>query len=200
MAKKKKLQKKHRSAVPGSQVDRVSLQLEYLFEYGVNFRGRIITLTEEIDTRMFEILDAALTELEAQSNRPIIIRIHSPGGYVYDALAIVGRLKASPCKIITEGFGQIMSAATLILASGDKRRVSQFSWFMWHEMSYNAKGRHSDIKDAVVQAEREGFVWCYWMSRFSKQDMKFWKKLGTRKDSYITPKELKGLGVVDEVF
>ena len=68
-----------------------------------------------------------------RGEKAITIRLHSEGGSVYEALAIVGRIEKCKCQIITEGYGAIMSAATLILASGDKRRISRLAWFMVHE-------------------------------------------------------------------
>jgi ATP-dependent protease ClpP protease subunit len=149
---------------------------------------------------MFDIVDAALSEMESDSRKSITVRINSLGGSVYEALAIVGRLKASKCKIVTEGYGAIMSAATLILACGAERRMSKFAWFMWHEASYGIEGRHKDIKDAVAQAEKEEDKWAEWMSQFSKKDAKYWRKIAAEKDAYFTPEELLTMKVIDEII
>src|SRR4051812_7142651 len=98
--------------------------LDFTFK-GINLRARSITITEEIDYKWFIEVDAAMSEFEAQSSKPVTIKISSQGGNVYDALAIVGRLKRSKCMIVTEGYGSIMSAATLIFASGNTRKISK---------------------------------------------------------------------------
>lgn len=183
-----------------AKVSQLGIHLETLFERGVNFRDRIITINNEIDSAEFQKIDAGLSEMESDSRKSVTIRINSPGGSVYDALAIIGRLKASKCKIITEGFGHIMSAATLILACGDERRMSKFAWFMIHEASYSVDGKHKEIKAAVAQNEREEIQWAKWMEEFSERDAKFWKKTADEKDTYYTPEELKELGVVDEII
>ena len=116
-------------------VDKEKVRLDYLFDQGVNFVDRVIQINEEIDDHSFAFVDAALSELERASKKTITIRINSPGGSVYDALAMIGRLNASSCRIVTEAYGQVMSASTLLLAAGKKRRMSKYCVFMEHKMS-----------------------------------------------------------------
>ena len=70
-------------------VDKEKLRLDYLFDQGVNFVDRVIQINEEIDAHSFAFIDAALSELERASKKTITIRINSPGGSVYDALAMI---------------------------------------------------------------------------------------------------------------
>lgn len=183
-----------------SKVSQLELHLETLITHGINFRDRIITIKDEIDSNAFALIDAGLSEMESQSKATVTIRINSPGGLVYDALAIIGRLRASKCKIVTEGYGHVMSAATLILACGDERRISSYSWFMTHEASYETKGSHSENKRMVKQAEREEEQWAKWMEEHTTKDSKFWRKVVSDKDAYFSPAQLVELGVVDEVI
>lgn len=212
LSKKKSLQKKRlpprrrprKSGLNESntetKLNRISIHYEYLFEWGVNFKDRVITISDEIDSGTFDVVDSALTEMEAEGRKAVTVKINCLGGNVYDALAIVGRLKASKCQIITEGYGAVMSAATLILACGDKRRISYLSWFMTHEATYSAKGKHSEIVAEVRQAERENRQWATAMESFTQKDAKFWENAGKGEDAYFTPEELLSFGVVDEVF
>ncbi len=183
-----------------SKLTQAALILEYAFEYNVNFKERIITISKEIDAEEFNRIDNALTELESQNRKSVTIRINSPGGEVYQALAIIGRLKRSPCNIITEGYGHVMSAATLILAAGDRRKISTYAFFMHHESSYGVDGRHSEIKAAVKQAEAEEHKWAQWMAELTSKDKKFWLTTGVTTDAYFDAEELMKLGVVDEIF
>ena len=130
-------------------IDKEKLRLEYLFDQGVNFVDRVIQVNEEIGEESFSFIDSALSELERSSKKTITIRINSPGGSVYDALAIIGRLNSSNCRIVTEGYGHVMSAATLLLAAGKKRRMSKYCVFMAHQMSYYIGGSHAETKEEV---------------------------------------------------
>ena len=184
-----------------TDVDRESLRLEYVFDKGINFRDRIIQVTGEIeDNSSFDWLDAALTEMERGSKKAITLKINSPGGSVYEALGMVGRLAASKCQIITEGYGQIMSAATLLLACGDKRRISKYAFFMHHEASYYVEGRHDTVASTVSQMEREERLWSRWMEEFSTQPAEFWYSKGKQRDFYLTAEECQIYGVVDEII
>jgi ATP-dependent protease ClpP protease subunit len=177
-----------------------ALNMGIAFEYGVNFKERTISLVGEIEASMFTLVDIALTEMEAQSKATITVRINSPGGSTYDAMAIIGRLKSSKCYIVTEGYGHVMSAATLILACGDRRRISKYAWFMHHEAAYEAGGRHSEIKNVWTQVEREEKFWAECLAQFTKRDAKFWEKTGISLDKFYSPQDLVEMGVADEVF
>lgn len=184
-----------------NRLTRASMLLEYLFEDGVDFQRRTINLTGEIDEDMFKLVDAALSEMEAGSKSSVTIKINSPGGETYQAMAIVGRMRQSKCHIVTMGYGAVMSAATLILACGDKRKISKYSWFMNHETGYElGETRHSEAKAFVTQAEREEKLWAQWMSEFTTKNAKFWFDNGIGIDAYFTADQLVELGVVDELF
>lgn len=182
-----------------TKLTQAALLLEYSFGFKVDFKNRIIVICGDIDSNVFEIVEAAMTEMESQSRKAITFKINSPGGETYQALAIVGRMKDSKCKIVTIGYGHMMSAASLILACGDDRSVSKYSFFMHHEASYGVDGKHSEIKNEVAQAEREEDCWADWMTEFSKQPWKFWKKTGVGLNAYFTPEKLVELGVIDYI-
>lgn len=183
-----------------SSLTQTDIRLKYLFECGVDFKNRSITIDGEIDSGIFTWFDAAMSELEAGSRKTITIKINSPGGSVYDALAIVGRLKSSKCMVITQGFGEIMSAAVLILAAGDKRQISKYAWIMVHESSYQADGRHSTFKDVVSQAEREQNQWAIAMEEFTGNGRSVWHDLIHRKETYLNAEQGIAYSIVDEVL
>jgi ATP-dependent protease ClpP protease subunit len=180
--------------------DKGAILLNYLFEYGVDFENRVITLSGPVKEGWFDIVDAALTQMEKVSKATVTIRIHSGGGDTYEAMAVVGRISVSKAHIVTEGFGHVMSAATLILACGDKRRMQKYCRLMWHEASYEVDGRHSENKHAVKMIEEEEKLWCETMAEFSDKDAKFWKTRGVGVDKYFWAPELLELGLIDEVI
>ena len=184
-----------------TDVDKESLRLEYCFDKGINFQDRIIQITGEIqDNSSFDWLDAALTEMERSSKATITIKINSPGGSVYEALAMVDRIKESKCHIVTKCYGHAMSAASLLLAAGDRRSIGSRSWVMYHEMSYSSSGTHSEIKDYVKQAEREMKAWSEAMEQFTNEPAQFWKEAAIKTDFYLNAKQCLETGIVDELF
>lgn len=181
-------------------VDKIDLNLKYAFENNINIKARVIQLTGEVDSDMFNLVDTGLTELERHNQKAITIRINSEGGHVSDALGIVGRLRHSKCRIITEAYGSCMSAATLIFASGSRRKISKYCLFMHHEFSYEADGRHSNIKAEVLETDRQQQLWAEFMSSFSLKSAEFYLNNGKYEDRYWTPSQLIEFGIADEVI
>jgi ATP-dependent protease ClpP protease subunit len=179
----------------------LEVRLKHLFEYGVDLGSRVITFSEDIDEGCFQFIDAAMSELERNGKEDITIRLNSQGGSVYEALAMVGRIRLSKSRVITEGYGAIMSATTLLLACGDHRKISKFAWFMHHESSYQGlSGKLSEIGALAKQGEREELKWAEFMEKFTDKPKVFWKKKGVGVDVYFSPEELLEMGVVDEIF
>ena len=88
---------------------------------------------------------------EDEIKKPIELYINSCGGNVYAMFSIIDTIQNCPSPIITIGTGQIMSAATLILAAGTGGRyLTKNSSVMNHEMSDYIFGKISDV---TLQAE-----------------------------------------------
>lgn len=183
-----------------SLIDLKGIQLQYAFEHGVNFGQRTITISEEISESTFRLIDAALSEMEHEAKAKVTLRINSCGGSVYDALAVIGRMKASKCKIVTEAYGAVMSAALLIFVSGEQRKISETSWLMHHSSSYEVAGTHKEIKDLVEQREREEKKWAAIMSKYTTQSAEYWYEKAKDKDFYMTAEQALQLGVADEII
>ena len=175
------------------------IHTDLAIKFGIDLANRTVQVVGEITDETFCMIDTALTLLEAQSKASITIKINSLGGSVYAALAIVGRMKAAKCHIITEGYGACMSAASLILAAGKKRRMSSLAWVMYHEMSYEIGGSHSQAKHMLEQADREEQAWVKTMVSLTGSSI--WEDEGKfGKDFYLNPEQCKELGVIDEIF
>ena len=184
-----------------TDVDKESLRLEYCFEKGLNFKDRIIQITGNIEERVsFDYLDAALTEMERGCKKAITIKINSPGGSVYEALAMVDRIKDSKCQIITKCYGHAMSAASLILAAGDKRLMGSRAWVMHHEFTYNTGGSHTENKETIFQVDKELSAWAESLAEFTNQPKDFWLAAAHKHDFYLDALECLELGLVDELF
>lgn len=186
--------------VTDSEVELRKLRIETVFEHGVDIQERTVQLVGKVNIKMFRFLDAAMSILESDSRKGIVIKINSEGGNTYDAIAIVSRIRNSTCKVQTEGYGAVMSAALLILACGHKRRISEYSWAMWHEVGYEVSGKHTEVVHFTKQTEREEYMWCEAMGKFTKMHKDFWNSIGKDKDFYIEANKCLQYGIVDEVF
>jgi len=183
-----------------NHIEGLQLHLTHAFEKHVDFKSRVIRLNQDISDTTFDLLDSAITELERHSKKPITIKISSDGGDVAAALAIVARMERSKCKIITEAYGRVYSAATLIFVAGHKRLFSRYAFFMHHETAYELDGKHSSTKAYVEYMEQLEIVTCQLLAKKSKKTVDFYLKESKFTDKYWSPETLLSYGLIDEVF
>lgn len=112
--------------------------------------ARIIHLCGDIDEDIsLEVIDS-LTQMSFESpTKEISLYINSEGGDMYSMFAMHDMMKQIPTPIHTIGIGKVMSAATLLLAAGDKRSIMPNAFVMLHEPSYFGP------ENKVAQLERE---------------------------------------------
>ena len=180
--------------------ERLALNLEYAFNWGVDIKNRVIRITEDIDQDLFSFIDSALTTLENINRKGITIKISSYGGEVHSALSIVARIEESKCQIHTRGYGTIMSAATAILASGDKRSMSRLASFMHHESQVIVEGGLDEVKNELRQHDTEEILWNRLMFELTGVPENYWSSRGIGKNFYCDANKCLELNIVDEVF
>jgi ATP-dependent Clp protease protease subunit len=168
---------------------------------GVDLKLRRVQLIGEVDEAMFAKVDSALAHFEKTKNKKVTFVINSFGGSVFDAHAIVGRMRSTTCKIQTEGYGAIMSAATAILAAGSTRLMSTNAIFMHHEGSYFLRGRHSEMRHEIFQRDKEETLWANLMAELTNQTADYWLQTArSGKDLYLTANECLAFGIVDKII
>lgn len=143
-----------------------------------------------------------LHEPEETTDAPFLIEITSPGGSVFDGLALIDyarKLRSEGYVIDTFGSGLIASMAVPLLQVGDTRTVGRNSWLMVHEISDFAIGTVADIEDVAkfnrrlndnlydILAER---------STLSRAEI---KKRAMRRDWYFSAEEAVAFGLADGV-
>lgn len=188
--------------IPDQAIDLFKYELDTQMDRGVSIKSRSFTLTGEVDLNMFHRVDGCLNIFEGQGEEPITIKLCSEGGEIYSALAIIGRIKSSPCKIIIVALGQIMSAATAIFAAADKRISSKYTSFMFHQISIELQDKKlSEVKYELDQSEREDAVFSNILAEETSRDFKYWHDLiASGKNVYLTAAECKEAGLVDKII
>jgi len=165
---------------------------------------RKIILSGDINEESFAEFCEQMDELEnvpsGAKTDDIELVLNSTGGNALDAVAFMSRMRLSPCDVNVTVFGLAGSAAVLILASGDYRRMTQESWVMVHEdsASYRAVTTSQLEKEAIMARKFED-QWDEIMERVSGTKKDVWKELHRNGDLYLTPKECVSLGICDEV-
>lgn len=163
-------------------------------------KDRVIQIVGEISVENLEIFCEELRALEKESRKPILIELCSHGGETYTALGYYAKIVGSPCEITIKAFGQVMSAATIILASGKKRLMHKDCWFMVHDDCQRVKADNGTI--AASEALHKDMLEDHWadiLSRHSKESAQFWRAY-SKKTTYLRASACLALGIIDEIY
>lgn len=112
-----------------------------------------ISLHDEIG--MFGISAADfISDLKAKDNiTRINLSVHSPGGSVFDGLAIYNALLSHPAKVFANVLGIAASAASFILMAADDIGMPEDAFLMIHNAQGGAMGDAEDLREMAATLE-----------------------------------------------
>ena len=87
--------------------------------------------------------------LRSIGNRDVIVRINSPGGDMFEGIAIYNLLRAHPARVTVEVLGWAASAASVIAMAGDVIRMGLGSFMMVHNAWGMVIGNRHDMREAA---------------------------------------------------
>ncbi len=96
-----------------------------------------------------------VAELEAITAPVIRVRINSPGGSVFDAIAIYNGLRHHPARIVVYVDSLAASAASVIAMAGDEIVMMPGSQMMIHDASMIEDGNAADMAKAATFLDRQ---------------------------------------------
>jgi len=117
--------------------------------YSRLMKERIIFFTGEVEENMTDIVIAQLLFLEAESpEQPINMYIKSPGGSVYDGLAVYDVMQYIKCPVHTYVAGWAASMGSFIAQAGEPghRYLLPRSVTMIHQPSSGTRGKVTDME------------------------------------------------------
>jgi ATP-dependent Clp protease protease subunit len=87
--------------------------------------------------------------LRAIGNRDVTVNINSPGGDVFEGIAIYNRLREHQGKITVQVLGVAASAASIIAMAGDEIKIGASSFLMIHNAWVLAIGNRHDMREVA---------------------------------------------------
>ena len=117
--------------------------------YSRLLKDRIVFLGEDVNPHTANLVVAQMLFLAAEDpKKDIIFYINSPGGSVYDGMAIYDTMKYVKNDVQTVGIGLQASMGAFLLSSGakGKRILLPHSKVMIHQPSGGAGGKVSDME------------------------------------------------------
>lgn len=91
-------------------------------------------------------IDAAL---RAIGNKDVTVNINSPGGDVFEGIAIYNRLREHPGQVNVKVLGLAASAASIIAMAGDNVQIGASSFIMIHNAWVLAVGNRHDMREVA---------------------------------------------------
>lgn len=161
--------------------------------------SRILRIVGEINEEAFLKFSEDLSDLYGASTKPITLELFSEGGYASAAMAIVGKMLASPVTINVVGYGEVHSAAILIIAAGATRAAGVGTSFMVHEDSLKVSGNTTEIYKTAKRMEAEEGLWADMLGKFTTTDSSEWLRL-SHNETYFDPARALELGLIDRVL
>lgn len=163
---------------------------------------RIIFLGEDVNEHTANLVVAQLLHLAYEdSKKDIKLYINSPGGSVYDGLAIYDTIQYIKPDVMTIGIGLQASMGSFLLSSGTKgkRFALPNSRIMMHQPSSGTQGKVTDqeitLRESVFIKKRLNEM----LAKNTGQKVSKIEKDADR-DYWMSAEEAKAYGLIDEVI
>ena len=170
--------------------------------YSRLLEDRIIFLGEEVNEHTANVVVAQLLHLANEDpEKDIQLYINSPGGSVYDGLAIYDTIQYIKPDVQTIGIGLQASMGAFLLSSGTKgkRGVLPNSRVMIHQPSSGTQGKVTDqeisLREALELKERLAAI----MAKNTGQKLAK-VKADMERDFWMSADQAKEYGIVDNVI
>ena len=170
--------------------------------YSRLLEDRIIFLGEEVNEHTANVVVAQLLHLANEDpDRDIQLYINSPGGSVYDGLAIYDTIQFIKPDVQTIGIGLQASMGAFLLSSGTKgkRMMLPNARVMIHQPSSGTQGKVTDqeisLREALQLKEKLAVIMAKNVGQ--KADK---VKTDMERDFWMSAEEAVKYGLVDEVI
>lgn len=91
----------------------------------------------------------AASALRSIGNNPVTVNINSPGGDMFEGIAIYNLLREHPAEVTVNVMGLAASAASIIAMAGDRISMALGSFLMIHNAWGVVIGNRHDMRDAA---------------------------------------------------
>ena len=170
--------------------------------YSRLLKDRIIFLGSEVNSVTANLIIAQLLFLQAEdAKKDIFFYINSPGGVVYDCLAIYDTMNYIKPDVQTICTGMAASAAAILLASGakGKRFALPHSKIMIHQPHGGTQGKITDQEIDLREAlNLKDIIEEIMAKNTGQKKAKLHEDM--ERDFYMSAKEAKTYGIVDDVI
>lgn len=163
---------------------------------------RIIFLGEDVNEHTANLVIAQMIHLAYEDpKKDILFYINSPGGVVYDGLAIIDTMNYIKPDVQTIGIGMQASMGAVLLAAGakGKRSMLPHSRVMIHQPHGGTQGVMTDMEISLKEGIRTKELLIDLMTKYTGQKR---DKIRTdmERDFWMDAKEAVAYGIVDNII
>ena len=170
--------------------------------YSRLLKERIIFLGDEVNDQTANIVVAQLLHLAYEDPKAdISLYINSPGGSVYDGMAIYDTMNFIAPDVATYGIGLQASMGAFLLSSGakGKRFALPHAKVMIHQLSSGTRGKVTDMEIDLRESLGVKEMLAKILAKNTGQKLAK-VKTDMERDYWMSPEEAKSYGLVDEVL
>jgi ATP-dependent Clp protease protease subunit len=170
--------------------------------YSRLLKERIIFLGEDVNPHTANLVVAQMLFLAAEDpKKDIIFYINSPGGSVYDGMAIYDTMQFVKNDVQTVGIGLQASMGAFLLSSGTKgkRMILPHSKVMIHQPSSGTRGKVTDMEIDLKESLRVKQLLNEILAKNTGQDLKKVEEDAER-DYWMTAEDAKNYVLVYKVI
>lgn len=170
--------------------------------YSRLLKERVVFLGDEVNSATANIVVAQLLHLAYEDpKKDIKLYINSPGGSVYDGLAIIDTMNYIEPDVQTIGIGLQASMGAMLLSSGakGKRFALPNSRIMIHQPSSGTEGKITDQEIALREGIYLKKVLAEMMAKNTGKTVEQVEKDMDR-DNWMSAEDAKKYGLIDEVI
>lgn len=170
--------------------------------YSRLLKDRIIFLGEEVNDHTANLVVAQMLFLEAEdAKKDIIFYINSPGGSVYDGMAIYDTMQFVKCDVQTVGIGIQASMGAFLLSSGakGKRFMLPHATTMIHQPSSGTRGKVTDMEIDLKEGLRLKKKLNEILAKNTGQKLAK-IEADAERDYWMSAEEAKKYGLIDDVI
>lgn len=170
--------------------------------YSRLLNDRIVFLGEQVDSHTANLVVAQLLYLANEDpKRDIKLYVNSPGGSVYDGLAIIDTMNYIKPDVQTIGIGLQASMGAMLLACGakGKRFALPNARIMIHQPSSGTEGK---VTDQEITLRESIYVKKKLIEIFAERTGKDIKQVekDMDRDNWMGVEEAKAYGIIDEII
>ena len=170
--------------------------------YSRLLKERIIFLGDEVNDQTANIVVAQLLHLAYEDPKAdISLYINSPGGSVYDGMAIYDTMNFIAPDVATYGIGLQASMGAFLLSSGakGKRFALPHAKVMIHQPSSGTRGKVTDMEIDLRESLGVKEMLAKILAKNTGQKLAK-VKTDMERDYWMSPEEAKSYGFVDQVL